>query len=587
MKPSFWIIVVVICSFGWLLPQPASAAPASAAPAGAVLNAGKNVVLWVGSKAAQGWRFAKRHPVATAGVGIVGVTRISGSNPFRGMAEATGRWLSSAIDVVRMAVRDVEQKASLPMLTAGYSLMALFMLIAVAMLGLNWMLDGDIGDVIKGGFELVLVFGLSAWFIDAYDYIFKDSLIGSFAALGGNVAGNLNDPLAASVSSSSSLGAGGSIESSPLYTIASLIGQHMAVIWESGVSLDPFAIGTSVASVGAIFALGAALLLFFVHYMFILVRVVIAHIVAPIFIACLPLKQTRFLFEGWLRYIIACGLALFMLHLMMAVCSGIIGGMPQPGANDPGTLDLATAVLAMILAFTMVKLVQSCENLANELLSGRIGGWESRGAGKFAAGAAMGVAGATGAAAKGGWAAGESVVGGINERIARGQQLRAEQEAAQNMARSMNAFGPKSETPGLPPPAAGRGGPEGQEFIMEGTPAWEQMKQQQAAQAKAAQGGGAGAGSGTQSGQPSPEAVRRAMEQIEAGRFVRDPQLGEDSTAKFAKKRDGSGYVRDDGMGRQMHISNEDWRRGDRGINPDTGAKEYVRTKQPKQPRRK
>ena len=578
MKPSFWIIVLIICSMGWLLPQ-----PAEAAGVGTAIGQG---IKWVGSRAAQGgWRFAKRHPVATGGAIAVGGLQITGSNPFKGMAEATGRWLAGAIDVVRTAVRDVEKKASRPMVTAGYSLMALFMLIAVAMLGLNWMLDGDIGDVIKGGFELVLVFGLSAWFIDAYDYIFKDSLIGSFAALGGNIAGSLNDPLAASVSSSSSGGAGGSIESSPLYTIASLIGQHMAVIWESGVSLDPFAIGTSVASVGAIFALGTALLLFFVHYMFILVRVVIAHIVAPIFIACLPLKQTRFLFEGWLRYIIACGLALFMLHLMMAVCSGIIGGMPQPGANDPGTLDLATAVLAMILAFTMVKLVQSCENLANELLSGRIGGWESRGAGKFAAGAAMGVAGATGAAAKGGWAAGEA----MNERRARGQQLRAEQEAAQNMARSMNAFGPKSETPGLPPPAAGRGGPEGQEFIMKDSPAWEQMKQQQAAQAKAAQGGGAGAGSGSgaQSGPPSPEAIRRAMEQIEAGRFVKDPQLGEDSTAKFAKKRDGSGYVRDDGMGRQMHISNDAWRKGYRGTNPDTNVEEYVRTKQPKQPRRK
>jgi hypothetical protein len=75
---------------------------------------------------------------------------------------------------------------------------------------------------------------------------------------------------------------------------------------------------------------------------------------------------------------------------------------------------------------------------------------------------------------------------------------------------------------------------------------------------------------------PSPDAVRQAIARIESGRATKDPRLGEDSTARFLKKRDGSGYIRDDGQGRQTHIDPKMWRLGYRGINPDTGKEEWV-----------
>ena len=285
---------------------------------------------------------------------------------IQSFAQNVGEWLADAVDVINQVLADLRSKVT-ALHTAGTSLLALFTFIAVAMLGLNWMLDGDIGDVIKGGFELVLVVGLALWFLNSYGTVFEKGLAGSFEALGDQMAKGLAPQGGAIV--------GAAAERSPLYHVGQTMALHMATIWDSGVSGNPNAWGASLASVLAIFAMLLALILFFIHYMYILVRLSIAHIVAPIFIACLPLKQTRFLFEGWLRYIIACGLSLMLLYLMVALGTAILAAIPEPSAQTSGTLDLSAAMLVMILAMVTVRMTKTAEQAANGILHGHPVAW--------------------------------------------------------------------------------------------------------------------------------------------------------------------------------------------------------------------
>jgi type IV secretory pathway TrbL component len=132
-------------------------------------------------------------------------------------------------------------------------------------------------------------------------------------------------------------------------------------------------------------ALLLAMILFFIHYVHILVRLSIAHIVAPIFIACLPLKQTRFLFEGWLHYIIACGLSLMLLYLMVSLGTAILSGLPDPGGQTSGTLNLSAAMLVLVLAMTTARLARSAEAVATGILHGHPEAWAGAAAAAWAA----------------------------------------------------------------------------------------------------------------------------------------------------------------------------------------------------------
>jgi hypothetical protein len=158
-------------------------------------------------------------------------------------------------------------------------------------------------------------------------------------------------------------------------------------------------------------------------------------------------------------------------------------------------------------------------------------------------------------AAKGGWAA----AGAINERRERGQQLRAEQDAAQKRAAHQELIksGAADEL------AREAGTSEGGIMYMPGSQDQEKAAQRAAQQAER----------------------QKAINQIEAGEFTKDPRLGKGSTAEFAKKQDGSGYTRYNEGGSWQHISNEDWNRGERGENPETGAKESINPKKPKKPK--
>jgi type IV secretory pathway TrbL component len=294
----------------------------------------------------------------------------------KSLAHDMGQWLAKAVTIIQQTLDGLRQKAH-RLDGAGQNLMALLTLVAVILAGLNWLLDGDLEDVIKGGFEIILVTGLALWFLRSYGDVMEQGLIGGFDALGRQMAQGFG-PKAQGL-----LDAAG--EHSPLYRIGQALALQIGAVWDTGVSGNSRNWGVSLASILTIMALLLAMILFFIHYVHILVRLSIAHIVAPIFIACLPLKQTRFLFEGWLHYIIACGLSLMLLYLMVSLGTAILSGLPDPGGQTSGTLNLSAAMLVLVLAMTTARLARSAEAVATGILHGHPEAWAGAAAAAWAA----------------------------------------------------------------------------------------------------------------------------------------------------------------------------------------------------------
>lgn len=312
-------------------------------------------------------------PVSPAGSGFYKNALGSGIKSF---ARNLGEWLAQAVDTIERVLADLRAKAQ-ALSGAGLNLLALLTGVSVLLLGLNWMLDADLSDVIRGGFEIILVTSLAFWFLKSYGAVFDQGLSGSFSALGAQMAKGLAPQGAAIV--------GAAAKDSPLYQVGQTLALQTGAVWDAGVSGNPRNWGVSVASIVTIVAMLAAMILFFIHYVHILVRLSIAHIVAPLFIACLPLKQTRFLFEGWLKYIIACGLSLMLLYLMVALGTAILAALPDPGAKTQGTLDLSAALLVLVLAMLTVRLTRGAEQLATNLLHGHASSWAGAAASAWAA----------------------------------------------------------------------------------------------------------------------------------------------------------------------------------------------------------
>jgi hypothetical protein len=95
---------------------------AQAGLAGAVFHGAGQAARWGATKIAKGgWRMAKKHPVGTIVAGGVVELKLSGQNPFKGLAESAGSWLNDAITIVRQSLSGVEKKAEDGALNAGYT----------------------------------------------------------------------------------------------------------------------------------------------------------------------------------------------------------------------------------------------------------------------------------------------------------------------------------------------------------------------------------------------------------------------------------------------------------------------------------
>jgi hypothetical protein len=202
---------------------------------------------------------------------------------------------------------------------SGYANVLLDILGGIAFTWLGLMIMLSQADVWHMGlrpmFMLAITFGLAKWFLEDYNTLVAQ-VVGGFSFAGAILAG----------SSSSSIWSIAGLFLHQIMQIYTAIGQAITGTFASGSLLttldheaDDIFFGIVVVGITVILAIAA--IIFMVSYIVYHIAVAIAFAVGPVFIPFMVLPITKFLFEGWMKFLITTG-----LYLMSAwVLVGLLG----------------------------------------------------------------------------------------------------------------------------------------------------------------------------------------------------------------------------------------------------------------------
>lgn len=264
----------------------------------------------------------------------------------------------------------------------GYASVLLYILggIAFTWLGLMIMLSqADIWHMgLRPLFILAITFGMAKWFLGDYDTL-VNQVINGFVYAGSILAGtnSLN------VSNIWSMFA---LFMNQMMQIYAAIGNAIAstFLGNNPITIlthevDDFFMGLLVGLVTIIMAVAA--LIFIVTYIVYYIAVAIAFAVGPVFIPFMVLPVTKFLFEGWLKFLITTGLYLMSAWVLVGLLStgflqfaDKIQVVSTDQAANSGLILmgplLELAAFAIACAYSMLKIPEYAHAMAGSLSLG-------------------------------------------------------------------------------------------------------------------------------------------------------------------------------------------------------------------------
>jgi hypothetical protein len=201
----------------------------------------------------------------------------------------------------------------------GYANVLLDILGGIAFTWLGLMIMLSQADVWHMGlrpmFMLAITFGMAKWFLSDYNTLVSQ-VIGGFTYAGSILAG----------AKSSSIWSIGGLFLNQVMQIYTALGNAMTSTFASHDPIriltheaNDFFLGIIVVAITVILA--AAALIFLVTYIVYYIAVAIAFAVGPVFIPFMVLPVTKFLFEGWLKFLITTGLYLMSAWVLVGLLS--------------------------------------------------------------------------------------------------------------------------------------------------------------------------------------------------------------------------------------------------------------------------
>lgn len=138
-------------------------------------------------------------------------------------------------------------------------------------------------------------------------------------------------------------------------------------------------LGTFIEMIPTVFFLGIVMVglliagfLYVVFGMSAMIMLNIAVIMAPIMIPWIVLERTSFLFDGWLRFLIAAALTKVVMGLLLGFGDAAFAGMAAHlGSGASGALGVLPSAIAMlVLTLVLLALMQQAPQIASTLISG-------------------------------------------------------------------------------------------------------------------------------------------------------------------------------------------------------------------------
>lgn len=299
--------------------------------------------------------------------------------------------------------------SSISFTSEGQFLLGGLTLIALSWMGVRHMLAHEtFADTVGAFFSIALLWGFASWIIGVRHggINFLDSLNGGFDQVAGHILGRqtFNEILGQMLHSALSLFEGDTniLDASILDTIMN-----------TGLAAASF-----VMRIFSAILILVCTLLYAGQYLVTQFMIKIGTILAPILVPWVMLQPTRFLFEGWLKFMIIAGMQKVVGALMLMASANIISdanALAASAGSDASASFYVYSVVLIILGI-MAFLMMQATGTAHSLVSGGVGMGTFKAPSKLTPGgattAASGTMQKTGAAAAQGGAAGAGGLAG-------------------------------------------------------------------------------------------------------------------------------------------------------------------------------
>lgn len=274
-----------------------------------------------------------------------------------------GRFLDDLFAVIETATGGMTVR----LMPTGQMLLNALTGIAMTWFGIQWALGDDQEDAMRDLVRIILIWGIAAWFLREFDYL-TGAIVSGFDEAAAIVAG-VGDYKDMSGSVTRALGT---------------FGEAIMVIWEritKAAYVEGWGINVQSVFVGIIYLILIGMLvlagiLFARAYIISIIVTDIALAIAPIMIPWIMLQQTRFIFEGWMRYLVVAGMYRVVGAVLVTLSSQLIPTLVsiRTATRDDGILELDFYSLFMMLLFTSVViwLMHHIPQIANGLVGGSV-----------------------------------------------------------------------------------------------------------------------------------------------------------------------------------------------------------------------
>lgn len=253
---------------------------------------------------------------------------------------------------------------------AGQSLLGGLAIISLSLLGFKFMLEGgNLGYIMADLIQFAMKLGIAVLFLNEFMLWFDQYLFGSFQQLATMAMPNYSEFLPEKL-----------FTAIPVNFIQ-LIASSFSNLFEQGwMTVFAKLLPTLIMTIFLSLLLLIASLISIVTALATFVMMQIGLAVGPIMIPFMVLRQTEFVFDGWLKFMISAGMTFLVISLltgmMVAAMTSLMGAYTsQPGALGFSSLLTLHGLLPTLLAGTAIgmltaHLMMKAPDIAQSLISG-------------------------------------------------------------------------------------------------------------------------------------------------------------------------------------------------------------------------